>query len=192
MFTGIITEIGQIRTINKKGDWRVTIASSYNPATIALGASIACAGVCLTVVAVEGDCFKADVSAATLAVTTLGAWREGSQINLERALKVGDELGGHFVSGHVDGVAEVIEVTPVDDSHRLVVAVPKELQRFFVPKGSITLDGVSLTVNAVSGQNVTCNIIPHTWQKTTLGNVVVGTKLNLEVDMLARYARVAT
>ncbi|WP_299851271.1 riboflavin synthase [uncultured Roseovarius sp.] len=192
MFTGIITDTGKVRQLTQLGDLRARIGTAYQTAGIEIGASIACDGVCLTVVALGDDWFDADVSAETLSKTNLGKWAEGKRINLERALKVGDELGGHIVSGHVDGLAEVVAVTDEGDSTRVKLRAPKDLARFIAPKGSVALNGTSLTVNEVDGQDFGINFIPHTKQVTTWGDVSVGDPINLEIDTLARYvARLA-
>ena len=187
MFTGIITDIGRIRTLENRGDLRARIETGYDTAGIEIGASIACDGVCLTAVALGGDWFDVDISAETVSKTNIGDWAEGGRINLERALKVGDELGGHIVSGHVDGLAIIETITPVGDSFQLEMSLPDDLSKFVAEKGSVTLDGISLTVNKVSGNRFGVNIIDHTWTHTTLGQAVPGQHLNLEIDMLARY-----
>jgi riboflavin synthase len=192
VFTGIITDVGTVRTVDRsRKDARFEIACGYDRATIALGASIACSGVCLTVVELEpltaGCAFAVDVSAETLARSTLGAWREGTRINLERSLKLGDELGGHVVSGHVDGVGEVTAVEPAGDSVRIDVTVPEALKGLIAEKGSVALDGTSFTVNGVVDRTFWINIIPHTQAVTTWGAVAKGDAVNIEVDMLARY-----
>ncbi len=187
MFTGIITDIGRIVGLEKRGDLRARIATGYDTGTIDIGASIACDGVCLTVVALGPDWFEVEISAETLSKTNLGAWREGGRINLERALKVGDELGGHIVSGHVDGLAEVVARRDEGDSTRLTFRAPAELAGFIAPKGSVALNGTSLTVNDVEGREFGVNLIPHTKAVTTWGAVVVGDRVNLEIDTLARY-----
>lgn len=192
MFTGIITDIGTIEAIEPRGDTQFTISCGYDAAGIALGASISCSGCCLTVTSVGdaagGGCrFTVDVSAESLSKTTLGGWSEGSRINLERALKAGDELGGHIVSGHVDGVAEIVSIDDDGDSRRFVFRAPEELARFIASKGSVCLDGTSLTVNEVDGANFGVNLIPHTLSVTSWGNARAGDKVNLEIDMLARY-----
>lgn len=187
MFTGIITAIGTIDSITKDGDWQMVIRTPWACEAIDLGASIACSGVCLTVIETGADWFKVAASAETLDLTSISDWREGTRINLERALAMGDELGGHIVSGHVDGLAELIEVTPENDSHRLVFRAPHDLAGFIAGKGSITLDGISLTVNKVEGDLFFVNIIEHTWSNTTLIDRKVTDKINLEIDMLARY-----
>ncbi|MFK4872588.1 riboflavin synthase [Novosphingobium sp. ZW T3_23] len=196
MFTGIVTAIGQIREARQTGDLRAVITCPFDPAGIAMGASIACSGVCLTVVdkgGVAGDAwFAVDISAESVSRTVEGRWAEGTSLNLEPALKLGDELGGHIVTGHVDGVGTVVSVTPEGDSKRFVIAAPKELAPYLAPKGSITVDGVSLTVNEVSDQadgscHFTLNIIPHTSEVTTIGVLSAGDGVNLEIDVLARY-----
>ena len=189
MFTGIITALGTIDEIITKadGDVRLGIMTPWDCTAIPLGASIACSGVCLTVVAVSGGRFDVDVSAETLAVTTLAAWQEGTQINLERALAMGDELGGHIVSGHVDGIGTLISVDRDGDGYRLVIEAPEDLAPLIAPKGSVAVDGISLTVNAVEGRRFGLMIIPHTWDHTTLAARQPGDKINLEADMLARY-----
>ncbi len=189
MFTGIVTDIGQVRAIKDTNrDRRFEITTAYDLATIDIGASIAHSGCCLTVVEKGDDWFAVEVSAESLSLTTLSQWSVGARINLERATKVGDELGGHIVSGHVDGLGEVLSVRLEGGSHRLEVRAPKPLHRYIDQKGSIALEGVSLTVNAVHDDVFGVNIIPHTWDVTTLGQIVVGSRVNLEIDMLARYA----
>lgn len=187
MFTGIVTDIGTVRTVSGTAGRRFEIATSYDTAGIALGASIACAGVCLTAVETGDGWFAVDVSGETLAKTTLGDWREGTRINLERALKLGDELGGHLVAGHVDGVGRIAGRRPEGESVRLAFEAPAELARFIASKGSIAVDGVSLTVNEVEGPTFGVNVIPHTLQETTLGGLEEGAAVNLEIDLLARY-----
>ncbi len=191
MFTGIITDIGKVVSVEQGGDTRFVFSTSYDPDTIDLGASICCSGACLTVVdkGQKGDeaWFAADASAETFSKTTLGAWHIGVPVNFERALKVGDELGGHIVSGHVDGVGEAVECHPEGDSMRWVFEVPKGIAPFVAPKGSIAINGVSLTVNEVSGTRFGVNIIQHTASATTFGSMKPGDKVNLEVDPLARY-----
>jgi len=192
MFTGIITDIGEIRDTRQEGDLRVRIGTRYDSASIDLGASIACDGVCLTVVDKGADWFDVDISAETVSKTNLDAWAEERRINLERALKVGDELGGHIVSGHVDGVAEVVALRDEGDSTRVTLRAPEDLARFIAPKGSVALNGTSLTVNEVDGCDFGINFIPHTKEVTTWGDVAVGDRINLEIDTLARYvARLA-
>ena len=192
MFTGIVTDIGTVRAIVKRGDTRFEIASAYDAAGIDLGASIACNGCCLTVIEKGPGWFAIEASAETLSKTTLGTWGEGTRINLERALKVGDELGGHIVSGHVDGVGEIVSITPEGDSRRLRFRVPRDLARFIASKGSVAIDGTSLTVNEVEDCDFGVNIIPHTQAVTTWGHARPGQAVNIEIDMLARYvARLA-
>ena len=187
MFTGIITARGEIVDIQSDGDWVFTIATTWDCQAIDIGASIACSGVCLTVTKRDARHFVVSVSAETLSRTSLGRWKVGNQINLERALKVGDELGGHIVSGHVDCLAQVTACSAVDDSHRLDIEIPAAFAGCVAEKGSVCLDGVSLTVNEVGPSNFNVNIIDHTWQQTTLGAVETGSVLNMEIDMLARY-----
>ncbi|MCB4805208.1 riboflavin synthase [Methylobacterium brachiatum] len=198
MFTGLVSDVGTIVSIAGEGDLRrITIRTSYDPATIALGASIACSGPCLTAVSVEpteGGCvFAVDAAAETLARTTVGRWVAGARINLERSLKIGDELGGHLVTGHVDGVAEILERESVTagawgPSDRFTLRAPAGLSRFIAEKGSVCLDGTSLTVNSVDGDVFSVLLIPHTLQVTTWGERRAGDGLNLEVDLIARYA----
>jgi riboflavin synthase len=191
MFTGIISDLGRVETVERRGDTRFRIGTAYDVAAIDLGASIACSGPCLTVVEKGVAWFAVDASAETLARTTLGTWRAGTAVNLERALKMGDELGGHLVSGHVDDVAEVVERASEGGSLRFTFQAPAELGPLIAPKGSVTLDGVSLTVNQVTdGEAATrfgVNIIPHTAERTTFGRLAVGDQVNLEIDLLARY-----
>jgi len=187
MFTGIVTDLGEVREIRRQGDMRLVIATRYRTDGIAMGASIAHNGVCLTVIEKGTDWFAVQASKETLDKTTMGDWQPGKRINLERALKVGDELGGHIVSGHVDGVARLVGKRPERESLRLSFETPLELERFVAPKGSVALDGVSLTVNEVEGRIFGVNIIPHTQQETTLGALEIGDPVNMEIDMLARY-----
>lgn len=188
MFTGIITHLGIIQRIDKdRGDWRVYIKSDIDPQSVAMGASIACSGCCLTVVEKGDNWLAYDVSAESLSKTIIGQWEEGSRINLEQSLKMGDEMGGHIVSGHVDALAEIEAIEKEGDSHRVRIAVPEEFENYIAPKGSIALDGISLTVNEVQGRRFGVNIIPHTWENTTFGQRKAGDKMNMEVDMLARY-----
>lgn len=187
MFTGIVTDIGNIRALEQRGDLRARVATGYDTATVDIGASIACDGVCLTVIALGEDWFDVEISAETVSKTNLGGWSEGHRINLERALKVGDELGGHIVSGHVDGVAEIVAVEDEGDSTRVQFRAPEALARFIAPKGSIALNGTSLTVNEVEGCTFGINFIPHTKTATTWGDAQVGDHVNLEIDTLARY-----
>ncbi|MDO6584350.1 riboflavin synthase [Salipiger sp. 1_MG-2023] len=192
MFTGIVTDMGEIRALEKAGDLTARIGTSYDTGSIDIGASIACDGVCLTVVALGDDWFDMQISAETLSKTNLGTWEPGRRVNLERALKVGDELGGHIVSGHVDGLAEVVSLTDEGDSTRVQLRAPDDLARFIAPKGSVALNGTSLTVNEVQGSVFGINFIPHTKDVTTWGSVAVGDKVNLEIDTMARYvARLA-
>ncbi|MBY6156877.1 MAG: riboflavin synthase [Pseudomonadota bacterium] len=189
MFTGIITDVGQVRHVEKRGDLRARIGTSYDTAGIDLGASIACDGVCLTVIETGPDWFDVEISAETVSKTNIShnTWDEGRRLNLERALKVGDELGGHIVSGHVDGVAELIALEDEGDSTRATFRAPGELAKFIAPKGSVTLNGTSLTVNDVDGATFGINMIPHTKSVTTWGDARVGDRINLEIDTLARY-----
>ena len=195
MFTGIVTDMGEVMDLVQEGDLKVRIATSYDVNSIDLGASIACDGVCLTVIAMGREprgWFDVQVSAETVSKTNLKAWTVGRRINLERALRVGDELGGHIVSGHVDGVARITAMTDEGDSTRFTFDAPKELGRFIAPKGSVALNGTSLTVNEVDGNSFGINIIPHTKTATTWGQASVGDPVNLEIDTLARYvARLA-
>ncbi len=187
MFTGIITDLGRVRAVERAGDARLEITTAYDTGEIDIGASIGCSGVCLTVVDKGLDWFAVNVSAETMSCTTLGAWREGTAVNLERSLRVGDELGGHIVIGHVDGVAEIVERRAEGDSIRFAFVVPEALKRFVAPKGAIALDGVSLTVNEVEDARFGVNIIPHTQTMTTFADAAPGDKVNVEVDVLARY-----
>ena len=190
MFTGIVTDVGRVVETRMTGDLRARIATRYDVASIDIGASIACDGVCLTVVALGAEpenWFDVEISAETVSKTNVGAWGPGKRVNLERALKVGDELGGHIVSGHVDGLAEVVAVRPEGASVRVRFRAPEALARFIAPKGSVALNGTSLTVNEVEGSEFGVNFIPHTQAATTWGDVAVGDKVNLEVDTMARY-----
>ena len=188
MFTGIITDIGRVRAVRQtERDRRYEIETAFDTASVDLGASIACSGCCLTVVETGPDWFAVEVSAETLDRTGLGGWTEGHLVNLERAMKAGDELGGHIVSGHVDGLGEVLSVTPEGGSRRIGFSAPRALMRLIAEKGSICVDGVSLTVNAVSADAFEVNVIPHTLEATTLGRLQPGDRVNLEIDMLARY-----
>lgn len=199
MFTGLVREVGTVRSVREAGDRQIAIGCARPAGEIAIGASIACNGVCLTVVetgTAGGDWFAVEASAETCARTTLGGWAPGTLVNLEPSLRVGDELGGHIVSGHVDGVAEILAIRPEGASHRLAIAAPAGLGRFLAPKGSVALDGISLTVNEVEdgpdGTRFGVNIIPHTWAVTSLRDARPGARLNLEIDLLARYvARLA-
>ena len=188
MFTGIVTDIGRVRSITETArDRRYEIQTVWDVSGIDLGASISHAGCCLTVVEKGPDWFAVEVSGETLDKTTLGAWQAGGRVNLERAAKLGDEMGGHVVSGHVDGLGRVVSIEPSGGSHHIVIEAPEPLHRYIAAKGSITVDGVSLTVNAVDGRRFDLNIIPHTWEATTLGDLKPGDAVNLEIDMLARY-----
>ncbi|MBC7159995.1 MAG: riboflavin synthase [Porphyrobacter sp.] len=196
MFTGIVTAIGTIERVERRGDLHVRIACPYDPSTIAIGASIACSGVCLTVVERGGEAgaawFSVDVSAETESRTAAGTWSQGRRLNLERSLRVGDELGGHIVSGHVDAVGTIADRQPVGESTRLTIRAAGELAPFIAPKGSVTLDGVSLTVNTVEDRSdgtvaFTVNLIPHTAEVTTLGGTAQGAQVNVEIDTVARY-----
>ena len=193
MFTGIITDIGTVRSAEQRGDLRLTIGTGYDTATIDLGASIACSGACLTVVDKGPDWFAVDVSAESVSRTAPGLGADGVRLNLERALRLGDELGGHLVTGHVDGVGEVIGICPEGASTRIGIRAPADLSPYIAAKGSVTLDGVSLTVNDVcdkdDGTHFSVNIIPHTAAHTTLGEVTAGRPLNIEIDVLARYLK---
>lgn len=188
MFTGIVTDIGRVRKVEQTArDRRYEIETAWDTATIDLGASISHAGCCLTVTETGPGWFAVEVSSETLSKTTLGGWKQGDRVNLERAAKLGDELGGHIVSGHVDGLGRIVSVTPEGGSQRIDIEAPEPLHRFIAPKGSITVDGVSLTVNAVEGRTFGVNVIPHTREATTLGGLKPGDAVNLEIDMLARY-----
>lgn len=196
MFTGIITDIGTVRACEERGDLRLVIGTAYDPATIAIGASIACSGACLTVVDTgsdtDGHWFAIDASAETQGCTAPGMWDAGRRLNLERALRVGDELGGHIVTGHVDGVGQIVSVATVGDSWTVTIAAPAAIAPYLAAKGSITVDGVSLTVNSVTDQpdgtaHFMLNIIPHTRAMTTLDEAAPGRAVNLEIDILARY-----
>lgn len=187
MFTGIITGQGRIISLRNSGDLRARISCAYDMTSVDLGASIACDGVCLTVVEKGADWFDMQISAETLSKTNLGAWQEGQILNLERALKLGDELGGHIVSGHVDGLAEIVGLHDEGESTRFTFKAPEALARFIAPKGSVALNGTSLTVNEVNGCDFGVNIIPHTKAVTTWGRAKLGDSINLEIDTLARY-----
>ena len=189
MFTGIVTHVATVAKLDRtNGGVRLEMEAIIDLSDVTIGASISHAGCCLTVVGITENRYVLDVSNETLDVTNLGTWEEGTPVNIERALKIGDELGGHIVSGHVDGLAELLSVTQDGDSYRLKFRVPAPLHRFIAPKGSVALDGISLTVNEVEGDTFGVNIIPHTWTYTTLGKTKVGQSVNLEVDRLARYA----
>ncbi|MGR3760158.1 riboflavin synthase [Roseobacteraceae bacterium NS-SX3] len=187
MFTGIVTDVGTIVELEQQGDLRARIRTAYDTATIDLGASIAADGVCLTVIELGPDWYDVQISAETVSKTNIGTWTPGKRVNLERALKVGDELGGHIVSGHVDGLAEVVELHDEGDSTRVTLRAPEDLARFIAPKGSVALNGTSLTVNEVEGRDFGINFIPHTKEVTTWGDVKLGDQVNLEIDTLARY-----
>lgn len=187
MFTGIITEIGEVCRVEKDGDWVFAIRAPATVRDLQVGASVACSGVCLTVIDVQSGTFVVQASQETLDVTVLKDWHVGTRVNLERALRVGDELGGHLVSGHVDGIAAIVSMTPEKDSIRFVFEAPSGFACFLAPKGSVTLDGISLTVNEVEGNRFGVNIIPHTQSATTLGGKKAGDRLNFEIDTIARY-----
>ena len=191
MFTGIITDVGTIAEAEQRGDLRLTVRCGYDMSGVELGASIACSGVCLTVVDKGDDWFAVDVSAESVARTAQGQWNVGAQLNLERSLRLGDEMGGHIVTGHIDGIGEITSADPVGDSVEIVIRAPDELAKFIAPKGSITLNGVSLTVNEVrdeeAGCHFTINLIPHTAEVTTFASVAAGQPVNIEIDILARY-----
>jgi riboflavin synthase len=188
MFTGIVTDVGRVRAVRETNrDLRFEIETKFDLSTVDMGASISHAGCCLTVVEKGEGWFAVEVSGETLSMTSLGDWAEGRPVNLERAARVGDELGGHIVSGHVDGVGEVISIESEGGSHRVQIRVPRPLHRYIAHKGSIAVEGVSLTVNEVEDDVFGINLIPHTWDVTTLGTLKVGSKVNLEIDMLARY-----
>ncbi|HWI29092.1 MAG TPA: riboflavin synthase [Stellaceae bacterium] len=187
MFTGIISDIGRVRAVAPGGDTVFTIETAYDTRSIAIGASIACAGVCLTATEKGEGWFKVQASAETLGRSTLANWRAGMRINLERALSVGDELGGHILTGHVDGIAEITARRPEGESLRFTIEVPPAFERAIAPKGAVALDGVSLTVNEVEGRRFGVNVIPHTQAHTTFGEAQEGDRLNLEIDVIARY-----
>ena len=196
MFTGIVTDIGTITTAEQRGDLRLVISCGYDMDDVAMGASIACSGVCLTVVDKGQDAdgkgwFAIDASAETVGCTAPDQWRQGARLNLERALKLGEELGGHIVTGHVDGIAKVLSVTPEGESHRILFAAPPSIAPYIAAKGSVTIDGVSLTVNDVRDEgeeaHFSINVIPHTWDVTTLNRLAPGVAVNVEIDVLARY-----
>jgi len=197
MFTGIVTDVGEVVVVSARSDVRrIAIDSSYDAETIAIGASIACAGICLTVVACEagerGAVFEVDAAPETLRLTNVGSWKEGTRLNLERSLRLGDELGGHMVSGHIDGMARIVERSDIGETTQFTFEAPRSLARFIAPKGSVALDGTSLTVNGVAGNHFDCLLIPHTLQVTTWGDRQAGDSVHLEVDQIARYvARLA-
>ena len=187
MFTGIITDIGELVSVDKQGDWRLRIQTNWETTEIPIGASIACSGICLTVVERNNNYFDVAASMETVSVTTLRNWQIGTKINLERALRMGDELGGHIVSGHVDGVATITDIKPKKDSHYIRFVIGEPLNGLIASKGSVSIDGISLTVNSAIDDSFDVNIIAHTWKETTLGNREVGDTVNVEIDMLARY-----
>ena len=187
MFTGIITDMGSVRAINKGGNCRYEFNTSYNTNEISIGASISCSGTCLTVIAKGDDWFAVDVSEETLSKTTLGYWTQGTPVNFERPLRMQEEFGGHIVCGHVDGIGTIVSAKREKDSLRLGIVAPKELCRYIAPKGSISVNGVSLTVNEVSGDVFAANIIPHTLDTTTFGASKIDDRVNLEIDILSRY-----
>lgn len=187
MFTGIITDVGQVISLEKTGDHRIRIATGHDLGPVPIGASIACSGVCLTVIEKEDTSFVVQVSQETLSKTAIGDWEMGTKVNLELSLKMGDELGGHLVFGHVDGLAEVVSIKPVEESRHVTIRLPQQLKQFAAAKGSIALDGISLTVNAVEDDIVHLMIIPHTMSATTWGDLKPGQKIHVEIDMLARY-----
>ena len=190
MFTGIVTDIGKVRHVEKRGDTHIVIATKFDVSQVDVGASIACSGACMTVVdkgTAKDRWFAFTASGETLSKTTLGSWKVGDAVNLERPMRVGDEFGGHIVTGHVDAVAEIVSVKSEGESVRMIFEVPVKLARFVAPKGSVALDGVSLTVNDVEGSRFGVNIIPHTRAVTTFGRAKPGVKMNFEVDLMARY-----
>ena len=187
MFTGIITDVGSVRAVEKPGDARFVIETAYDTSTVAIGASIACSGPCLTVVDKGADWFAIDVSAETLSKTTLGEWQKGTKVNLERALQIGDELGGHLVTGHIDTTAKIVGRRPDGASLRLQVQAPAEFMRYIAPRGAVALDGISLTVNDVEGDRFGVTIIPHTQRATGLSDANPGDNVNMEIDLVARY-----
>jgi riboflavin synthase len=187
MFTGLVQDIGTVRSVQKNGDWVITIETALDLARAEIGASISCAGVCLTITSKDKNSFTVQASEETLSKTVIGTWQPGTKINLEPSLRMGDELGGHFVFGHVDGVAKIAGIEKSGDSHILKIEVKPEFAQYLAPKGSVSLDGTSLTVNEVAGNYFTVNVIPHSWEKTTLGLAKAGDSLHLEIDMLARY-----
>jgi len=188
MFTGIVTDVGRVRAVRETNrDRRFEITTAFDLSTLDIGASVSHAGCCLTVVEKGADWFAVEVSGETLAMSTLDDWKQGRRVNLERAARVGDELGGHIVSGHVDGIGDVLSIESEGGSHRVRIRAPRPLHRLIAPKGSITVEGVSLTVNEVEDDVFGVNLIPHTWDVTTLGELKVGSRVNLEIDMLARY-----
>ena len=188
MFTGIIRDIGEVIALDKKdGHWRIEIKCNLDLAQADIGASIACSGCCLTVVEKTQDSFTVDVSLETLDKTGIGSWDIGTKVNLEPSLKIGDELGGHLVSGHVDAQGHIDSIEKAGDSWKVTISVPDEFAKYMAPKGSVTVDGISLTINAVAGNSFDVNIIPHTWEVTTLGGRTAGEHVNIEIDQIARY-----
>jgi riboflavin synthase len=187
MFTGIVTDCGTVRSVLRSGDYRLEFMTGYDTGSLALGASVCCSGICLTVIDKGQDWFAVSASSETLSRTTIGSWREATAVNFERALKVGDELGGHLVWGHVDAVGIIVSVQDDGASRRFTVQAPRDVMRFIATKGSIAVDGVSLTVNEVAGDRFTVNVIPHTLAATTFGQSRAGDRVNLEIDMIARY-----
>jgi riboflavin synthase len=190
MFTGIVTDVGRVRHVEKRGDTHIVIGTNFDLGAVEMGASIACAGVCMTVVdkgTGKENWFAVTASGETLSKTTLGEWKAGDPVNLERPMRVGDEFGGHIVTGHIDGLAEIKRVAPEGESTRVTFEVPVALSKFVAPKGSVALDGVSLTVNEVDGTRFGVNLIPHTLKVTTFGRAKPGVKVNFEVDLMARY-----
>jgi riboflavin synthase len=190
MFTGIVTDVGKVRHVEKRGDTHVVISTAYDVEAVDIGASIACSGVCMTVVdkgSASDRWFAVTASGETLSKTTLGTWKVGDPVNLERPMRVGDEFGGHIVTGHIDGTAELVRVAAEGESTRMTFELPATISRFVAPKGSVALDGVSLTVNEVDGHRFGVNIIPHTFKVTTFGRAKPGWKVNVEIDLLARY-----
>jgi len=187
MFTGLIQDIGVVRSINKAGDWRVIIETGLDVGAVPMGASICCSGCCLTVVEKFDGAFAVDVSAESLSKTNIGTWVEGLRVNLEPSLKMGDELGGHFVFGHVDGLVTLSDIREEGESYRLTIDLPKMFMAYIASKGSVSLDGISLTVNEVGSTSFGVNSIPHSWAHTTLSDRAIGDQMNLEIDMLARY-----
>ncbi len=190
MFTGLVSDVGQVRSVEKRGDTHLVISTHYDVSAMDIGASVACAGVCLTVVdkgTKKDRWFAVTASGETLSKTTVGKWKSGDHVNLERPLRVGDEFGGHIVTGHADGTAAVVSITPEGESVRMIFEAPKALAKLIAAKGSVALDGVSLTVNDVQGARFGVNIIPHTAKVTTFGRLKPGSKVNLEIDLLARY-----
>ncbi len=187
MFTGIITDIGTVLSTEDRGDHYLRVQTSFDMAQVAMGASIACSGICLTVVDKGDDWFGVTLSQETLSLTTAGNWQKGTRLNLESALRMGDELGGHLLTGHIDGCGVIRLIEPANASHQLVIELPESLAPFIAQKGSVAVDGISLTVNQVEDSSFTVNIIPHTWEQTTLHEREAGDQINIEVDLMARY-----